>query len=135
LDILLLAIVQLNTVYFITQDFEMAAAKDEMDIRIQFKHFDDLVLIDIEDVRQLTGAKSTGAVYAALYRGDLPEPIIRRNRQLRWSAGQLRGHFQTMENDFKKRQLDAADGAGADIPTEEKKRFGRPRKEVRPFSI
>lgn len=113
----------------------MTTAKIDTDIRIQFKHFDDLVLIDIEDVRQLTGAKSTGAVYAALYRGDLPEPIIRRNRQLRWSAGQLRVHFQSLENDFKKMQLDAAAGAGANIPTGEKKRFGRPRKEVRPFSI
>ena len=113
----------------------MAAAKNEMDIRIQFKHFDDCVLINIDDVKQLIGASSTGAVYAAVYRGDLPQPLIKRNRQLRWSAGQMRGHFQSLENDFQKRQLDAAAGSGADIPTEEKKRFGRPRKEVRPFSV
>lgn len=114
----------------------MAATKNETDIRIQFKHFDENVLLTLDEVRQLIGAGSAGAVYAALYRGDLPDPLIRRNRQLRWSAGQMRGHFQTLENDFKKRQLDAAAGAGAgaDIP-DEKKRFGRPRKEVRPFSI
>jgi hypothetical protein len=135
LDILRLAIVHLNTVYFITRDLKMAAAKNETDIRIQFKHFDDCVLINIDDVRQLIGASSTGAVYAAVYRGDLPQPLIKRNRQLRWSAGQMRCHLQTLESDFKKRESDVAAGAGADIPTEVKKRFGRPRKEVRPFSI
>lgn len=112
----------------------MATAKNDTDIRIQFKHFDESVLIGIDDVRQLVGAASAGAVYAAVYRGDLPQPLIKRNRQLRWSVGQLRCHLQTLENDFKKRQNDAASGLGIDPTPKEKKRFGRPRKEIRPFS-
>ena len=134
LDILHLAIVHLNTVYFIRQDFEMTTAKIDTDIRIQFKHFDDCVLINIDDVKQLIGASSTGAVYAAVYRGDLPQPLIKRNRQLRWSAGQMRCHLQTLEDDFKKRQDEAASGSGIDSTPKEKKKFGRPRKEIRPFS-
>lgn len=112
----------------------MATAKNDTDIRIQFKHFDDCVLIGIDEVRQLVGAASTGAVYAAVYRGDLPKPLIQRNRQLRWSVGQLRNHLQSVEEDFKQRQSDAAAGHGPSQSPEEKKRFGRPRKEIRPFS-
>ena len=112
----------------------MTTAKIDTDIRIQFKHFDASVLIGIDDVRQLVGAASPGAVYAAVYRGDLPKPLIQRNRQLRWSVGQLRNHLQSVEEDFKQRQSDAAAGQGPSQSPEEKKRFGRPRKEIRPFS-
>ena len=113
----------------------MAIAKNETDIRIQFKHFDESVLIGIEEVRQLVGANTTGAVYAAVYRGDLPAPMVQRNRQLRWSVGQIRHHLNQVEDDFRKRQIDAAAGQGQGQSTEGKKRFGRPRKEIRPFSV
>lgn len=113
----------------------MAAEKNDTDIRIQFKHFDASVLIGIDDVRQLVGAASAGAVYAAVYRGDLPQPLIKRNRQLRWSVGQIRTHLQQIEEDFKQRQSDGIAGQGPDPSPQGKKRFGRPRKEIRPFSI
>lgn len=106
----------------------MTKLKNENDIRIDFKNFDLSVLLGVEDVRQLIGAKNSASVYAALYRHDLPEPIIRRNRQLRWSVGQLRSHFQALEEEFKIRTLkeNAASGAGASC-AEKKIRTGRPR--------
>lgn len=94
--------------------FVMANSKIEKDVRIEFKNFDSSVLLGVEDVRQIIGAKNAAAVYAQVYRGDLPEPLIKKNRQLRWSVGQMRGHLQALHDDLKQRleQAEAATGAG-----------------------
>lgn len=118
----------------------MTDLKNGKDIRVEFKNFDASVLLGVVDVAQLIGAKNAASVYAALYRKDLPEPMIRRNRQLRWSVGQMRTHLQDLEQDFRKRQADAASAASGDIVAQtlgnkDKQRIGRPRNLVRPFSV
>lgn len=104
----------------------MTRLTKENDVRVEFKNFDDAVLLGVDEVRQLIGAKSAGSVYAALYRHDLPEPIIRKNRQLRWSVKQMREHLQEIEDDFKKRQIE-------EVGVHRPKRAGRSRIEARPF--
>ncbi len=121
----------------------MTDSKNGKDIRVEFKNFDPSVLLQVVEVAQLIGAKNAASVYAALYRGDLPEPMIRRNRQLRWSVGQVRTHLQELEQEFRKRQADATSAAsGANVVqrldslgSKEKQRHGRPRNSVRPFSV
>lgn len=113
----------------------MVKLKTETDIRVGFKNFDPAVLLGVEDLRQIIGAKNATSVYAALYRGDLPEPIIRRNRQLRWSVGQLRCHLQGLQNDFERRQAQIEALGGKDGKTDQKgkNKTGHPRTLPRPF--
>lgn len=115
--------------------FVMANSKIEKDIRIEFKNFDQAVLLGVDDVKQIIGAKSAASVYAQVYRGDLPEPLIKKNRQLRWSVGQLREHLQGLDNDFRKRQSEGAAASGDEVPpATSSKRIGRARDADRPFS-
>jgi predicted DNA-binding transcriptional regulator AlpA len=54
-----------------------------------FKELDDSVLISPEQWSALTG-QSRASVYSACSRELLPAPVIKRNRLVRWTAGQYR---------------------------------------------
>ena len=64
----------------------------DLNFRREFGELDDAVLIGPAQLAAVIGAVSVGAVYVSLARGALPEPLIRENRKLRWSVGQVRAH-------------------------------------------
>ena len=97
------------------------------DVRTQFGQLDGAILLTPIQVGQVIGASSVGAVYTSLYRGDLPEPLIRRNRQIRWSVGQLREHIRMQMDELRTRQA-AQTAGGQGVTTANGKRRGRPRK-------
>ena len=110
----------------------MVKFETEKDIRVEFRHFDDCVLLNASEVAQIIGAKNTATVYAMVYRGDLVQPLIQKNRQLRWSAGQMREHHQSLVDDFNLRRA-ALTCSTAEAGTKVKKKFGRSRQSARPF--
>ena len=105
----------------------MNSSLDNFDVRLNFGKLDDAILLTPTQVGQVISAASTQAVYTALYRGDLPQPFIRRNRQIRWSVGQIRGHLSQQMQVFQARQAANAAGEGVILAYAGKKR-GRPRK-------
>ena len=110
----------------------MLKSNTENDIRVEFKNFDPVVLLNASEVAQIIGAKNTATVYAMVYRGQLPHPLIQKNRQLRWSVGQMREHHQSLVDDFNQRRVALSASLG-EVCAEVKKKFGRPRKEARPI--
>lgn len=100
--------------------------ENDFDVRMQFGQLDAAILLTPAQVGQVIGSSSTQAVYTALYRRDLPEPFIRRNRQIRWTVGQLKEHLAKQMQAFVDRQAAQAAGTGAVIAYTGKKR-GRPR--------
>ena len=94
---------------------------------------DPLVFMTAADVASVIAAPSVQAVYAAIQRNDLPAPLIRRNRLLRWTVGQIREHLQKLQADFQAESARQADGHGyaghAHTVLGGKKR-GRPRASV-----
>lgn len=107
----------------------MNSSLNNFDVRLNFGKLDDAILLTPTQVGQVISAASTQAVYTALYRGDLPQPFIRRNRQIRWSVGQIREHLDKQMAVFKTRQAEHAEGTGLVAAYAGKKR-GRPRKHV-----
>lgn len=91
-------------------------------LRNDFGKLDPMVLVSPLDVASVIGAPTVGAVYTALNRGELPEPLIRKNRRIRWTVGQIREHIQNLEVAFLARQA-AKHEATEDTPN----RLGRPR--------
>lgn len=101
--------------------------ENDFDARLHFGQLDNAVLLTPAQVGQVIGASSTQAVYTSLYRGDLPEPVIRRNRQIRWTVGQLKEHLQSQFQLFKERQSEMATGLGKEELARTDKKRGRPR--------
>ena len=101
--------------------------ENDFDARLHFGQLDNAVLLTPAQVGQVIGASSTQAVYTSLYRGDLPEPVIRRNRQIRWTVGQIREHLQSQYQLFQARQRELATGLGKGELTHMGKKRGRPR--------
>lgn len=93
-----------------------------INLRNDFGKLDSMVLISPVDVASVIGAPTVGAVYTALNRGELPEPLIRGNRRIRWTVGQIREHIHGLEDAFKARQAAKKEASG-DAPT----RMGRRR--------
>lgn len=93
-----------------------------INLRNDFGKLDAMVLISPLDVASVIGAPTVGAVYTALNRGELPEPLIRGNRRIRWTVGQIREHIHGLEDAFKARQASKKEASG-DEPT----RMGRRR--------
>ena len=110
----------------------MLKSNTENDIRVEFKNFDPVVLLNASEVAQIIGAKNTATVYAMVYRGQLPHPLIQKNRQLRWSVGQMREHHQSLVDDFNQRRA-ALTCSTQESGIEVKRIFGRPRQTARPF--
>ena len=81
-------------------------------LRNDFGKLDAMVLISPLDVASVIGAPTVGAVYTALNRGELPEPLIRGNRRIRWTVGQIREHIHGLEEAFKARQAAKKEAAG-----------------------
>lgn len=101
--------------------------ENDFDARLHFGQLDNAVLLTPAQVGQVIGASSTQAVYTSLHRGDLPEPVIRRNRQIRWTVGQLKEHLQNQLQLFKERQSELATRRGKDELAHTDKKLGRPR--------
>lgn len=94
--------------------------------REEFSRLDPAVYVAPIDLLGVLAAPSLQAVYLAMKRGDLPEPMIRQNRRIRWTVGQIRDHLKKVEQDFQARLLKKVLGEGkGDILG---KRRGRPRK-------
>lgn len=83
-----------------------------INLRNDFGKLDSLVLISPIEVAGVIGAPTVGAVYTALSRGELPEPLIRGNRRIRWTVGQIREHLHGLEDAFKARQAAQKEAAG-----------------------
>jgi len=83
-----------------------------INLRNDFGKLDPLVLVSPVDVASVIGAPTVGAVYTALNRGELPEPLIRGNRRIRWTVGQIREHLHGLENAFKARQAAQKEAEG-----------------------
>jgi len=109
---------------------KLLTASSKINLRQEFGKLDPLALITPTDVAFLISAPSVQSVYSAVERGALPVPIIRKNRQLRWTVGQIRDHLQEM---LCKLQVDLAREVagkgladhGQDVLSEQ--RIGRPR--------
>lgn len=101
--------------------------ENNFDARLQFGQLDALILLTPKQVGQVIGASSTQSVYSALYRGDLPKPFIRRNRQIRWTVGQIKEHLEKQIDAFTARQAGQSVEAGA-VHDNSIKKHGRPRK-------
>lgn len=86
--------------------------KVNINLRNDFGKLDELVLISPLDVASVIGAPTVGAVYTALNRGELPQPLIRGNRRIRWTVGQIREHLRELEAAFKLRQAAQKDAMG-----------------------
>ncbi len=93
-----------------------------INLRNDFGKLDPMVLVSPLDVASVIGAPTVGAVYTALNRGQLPEPLIRGNRRIRWTVGQIREHIHGLEVNFLARQA-AKRETSEDPPI----RKGRPR--------
>lgn len=93
-----------------------------INFRNDFGKLDDMVFMTPADVANLIAAPSVGCVYTQLHRGELPEPLIRKNRQIRWTVGQMRGHLQAQLEAFKVAQEERVAATG-DQPA----RLGRKR--------
>lgn len=83
-----------------------------INLRNDFGKLDAMVLVSPLDVASVIGAPTVGAVYTALNRGELPEPLIRGNRRIRWTVGQIRDHIHGLEVAFKARQVAEKEAAG-----------------------
>lgn len=81
----------------------------DTNFRVEFGKLDDAVLISPVELAAVIGAPSVGAVYTSLARGELPEPLVRENRRLRWSVGQIRNHISSMVTVLLERQQSAVE--------------------------
>lgn len=90
----------------------MKNVKVNVDLRSNFSKLDAAVLLSPQDVGCVIAAPTVGAVYTALYRKELPEPVIRANRRIRWTVGQIRDHIRGLEDALKVRQKMELEGAG-----------------------
>lgn len=98
----------------------MKNIKVNLDLRVNFSKLDAAVVLTPQDVGCVIAASTVGAVYTALYRGDLPEPVIRANRRIRWAVGQIRDHIRRLEDALKTRQSQDRDLEGtADWPNKQ----------------
>jgi hypothetical protein len=93
-----------------------------INFRNDFGKLDDMVFMTAANVASVIAAPSVGSVYTQLHRGELPEPLIRKNRQLRWTVGQMRGHLAAQLEAFKLAQAERVAATG-----EKPARFGRKR--------
>lgn len=84
-----------------------------IDFRRDFSQLDPLVWVTPADVMNIIAAPSIQAVYMAIERGDLPEPLVRRNRQIRFSVGQLREYLKGREQAYRERLAIEAAGKGS----------------------
>ena len=104
--------VQFNWLHILVKGHEVQI---NMSLRNDFGKLDPTVLISPLDVASVIGAPTVGAVYTALARGELPELLIRGNRRIRWTVGQIRAHIRSLEVAFKARQT-AKKEAGESSP-------------------
>lgn len=100
-----------------------------MQATINFRHdfgkLDDLILVTPAEFAEVIAAPTVGSVYTQLQRGELPEPLIRKNRQIRWTVGQVRGHLRGLQDAFKLTQTARDETKGSKTPP-----LGRPRQDV-----
>ena len=94
-----------------------------INFREQFGKLDSSVFVTPKEVAIVIAAPSLQAIYLAIARGDLPEPMIRQNRRIRWSVGQIRDHLRQMEQSFQERLAKSEAG----LAKVDAKRRGRPR--------
>ena len=67
--------------------------KISQDFRLTFKTMDDDALIDAEEFGQLLKVNKQG-VYHRLHKKQLVNPVIHRNKQVRWKAGDVRAFLR-----------------------------------------
>ena len=97
--------------------------KPNTDFKKDFSTLDALIYMTPADVAAVIAAPSVGSVYTQLHRGELPEPLIRENRRMRWTVGQIRTHLINQVDAFKLAQAERLAAAGTPP-----KRLGRARK-------
>lgn len=96
------------------------------DFKKDFSNLDDLIYMTPADVAAVIAAPSVGSVYTKLNRGELPEPLIRENRRMRWTVGQIRTHISDQVEAFKLAQAERL--AAAPFLDSAKSKRGRPRR-------
>ncbi len=99
-------------------------------LRRNFRHLDDNVLVGFEQVAALLNKSLVGA-YAMRAKGQLPPPVLNSGRNVRWSAGQLRQWVSKLASEVE--QLDGQPlqlNSGQDANAQSAARIGRPRKDV-----
>ncbi len=99
--------------------------KPNTDFKKDFSTLDELIYMTPADVAAVIAAPSVGCVYTQLNRGELPEPLIRKNRQIRWTVGQIRTHLSSQLEAFKLAQTERLASGGTP-----QKRLGRARKSI-----
>lgn len=85
--------------------------------RGNFKSLDDTVMMGYEHVSAVTGIPLS-SLYTMKSHGELPTPVIERNRLVRWTAGQIRAWINELLLVAAQRQDDLL----GSVP-----RLGRPR--------
>ena len=98
----------------------MKANESHQKYRSNFKCLDNAVLVGYEHLAALTGIPKA-SLYSMKCHGELPSPVIERNRLVRWTAGQIRTWIDELAKVAATRQDDAA---------EKSPRIGRPRAPV-----
>lgn len=76
----------------------------DRELRSSFSTLDPSVLLTPQDVASVIAAPSVSSVYTALYRRELPEPVIRANRRIRWTVRQIRDYINGLESALMDRQ-------------------------------
>lgn len=113
---------------------------DEENFRANFKNIDDAVMLGYEHLAALTGT-TLAAMRQAGSKKKLPEPAIRSNKLVRWTAGQIREWLNELAKEAAQRavELTVEDKQLVQVPgsstQKEEVRLGRPRALVTEFSI
>jgi hypothetical protein len=100
--------------------------KVNIKFRNEFGSLDDMVFMTPADVASVIAAPSLGSVYTQLNSGELPEPLIRKNRQIRWTVGQIRAHIKAQVEALRLAQAELGESRE---PLVAARPVGRPRKE------
>lgn len=105
---------------------------DEEKFRVNFKNMDDSVMLGYEHVAALTWT-TVAAARQAGSQGKLPHPVIKSNKLVRWTVGQIRAWVNGLSQEAARKVAEAAahkqqidSVLGIEAPKEQV-RMGRPR--------